>query len=118
MKNQNLILIKKYKFNLALTSIWSNIHGLDKYIDETKPWLLAKNGRQKKIDEVVYNLLNMLHGIAWLIYPFLPETSEKIAKALDIKSLLKGQSSYKDSWTNVKSGTEIKKIDSLFPRLD
>jgi methionyl-tRNA synthetase len=110
-------LIKNYEFHKALNRIWELIHGVDKYIDENKPWKLAKQGKQKEIDWVVYGLLDGLKDLAWLVLPFLPETAVKIGEALQVPGLLKKQPLDKDSWVNVKPGTEIKKIKSLFPRL-
>ncbi|MFH2062421.1 MAG: class I tRNA ligase family protein, partial [Candidatus Beckwithbacteria bacterium] len=105
-----------YENHKALDGIWRFIHATDKYIDEKKPWELAKTGKQKKLDWVVYGLLDALHQLAWQIRAFLPETSNKIIDALNFKPI-SDKSVYKDSWTNIKSGTEIKKIEGLFPRL-
>jgi methionyl-tRNA synthetase len=106
-----------YELHLALEAIWNFIHGLDKFIDETKPWELNKLGKQKEIDVAVYALLDCLKDLAWLIAAFLPETAQKIAEALDLKGLLAKNPIYKDSWTELKPGTKIKPIQSLFPRL-
>ncbi|MFC1627227.1 class I tRNA ligase family protein, partial [Patescibacteria group bacterium] len=106
-----------FKYHRAIEGIWKFIHTADKYIDENKPWELKKQGKQKEIDWVVYGLLDALHQLAWQVRAFLPETSKKIAEALEIKKLLVKQPNYKDSWTNIKSGTKIKKIEALFPRL-
>lgn len=56
----------------------------DKFIEENKPWELAKND-QKKFDEVMKKLVLDLHQIARILVPYLPETSEKIKKALKTK---------------------------------
>lgn len=109
--------IQVYEFHRALASIWRLIHKVDKYIDENKPWELVKQGKQKEINWVVYGLLDVLKDIAWLIYPFMPKAANQIGKTLNLKEIT-NQSVYKDSWTNIKPGTRIKKIDSLFPRLE
>ena len=106
-----------YEFHKALNGVWRFIHAADKYIDENKPCELNKKGEQDKLDWVVYGLFDGLHQLAWQIQPFLPETSRKIARALDLKKLLVKQPNNKDSWTNIKAGTKIKKIEALFPRL-
>ncbi|MBU1085664.1 methionine--tRNA ligase [Patescibacteria group bacterium] len=105
-----------YENHKALDGIWRFIHATDKYIDENKPWELTKRGKQKEVNWVVYGLLDALHQLAWQIRAFLPETSNKIIDALNFKPI-SDKSVYKDSWTNIKSGTEIKKIEGLFPRL-
>jgi methionyl-tRNA synthetase len=109
--------IQAYEFHRALTSIWRLIHKVDKYIDENRPWELAKQGKQKEINWVVYGLLDVLKDIAWLIYPFMPQTANQIVKALNLKEIT-AKSVYKDSWANIKPGTKIKKIKPLFPRLE
>ena len=91
---------------------------MDKYIDENKPWELKKQGKQRKLNWVIYGLLDSLHQLAWQIRPFLPETSNKIAEALGLKKLLVKQPDYKDSWANIKPGTKVRKIKPLFPRLE
>jgi len=108
--------VKKYEFHKVLNLIWSLIHDVDKYIDENKPWELAKNSKQKEVNWVVYGLLDVLKDIAWLISPFLPETAVKIGEAINFEGLKKKNPLFKDSWSSVKPGTEIRKIKPLFPR--
>ena len=100
----------------ALESVWKFISEADKYINQNKPWELAKKDK-KKFNWVIYGLLDSLHQIAWQIYPFLPETATKIAKQLDIKKLLVKNPQNKDGWTNLKPGTKIKLGKPLFPRI-
>ena len=100
----------------ALASVWKFISEADKYINRNKPWELAKKNK-KKFNWVIYGLLDSLCQIAWQIYPFLPETSRKIARQLNIKKLLVKNPQNKDSWTNIKPGTKIKSGKPLFPRI-
>ncbi len=107
-----------YQFDKALRAIWKFISVADKYIDDNKPWQLAKEGKIEELNQVLYCLCDSIHQISWQIYPFLPETSVKIAKALDLKALLKEVPLGKNSWANVKPGTKIKLEEPLFPRLE
>ncbi len=72
--------ISEFKFNEALKSIWELISFCDKYINENKPWEVKENSSQ-----VVLDVLFALKNIADLLSPFLPETSEKMKKALEAK---------------------------------
>ena len=55
----------------------------NKYIDETMPWALAKDESQKaRLEEVLYNLLEGIRRIGNMLYPFMPETGDNIAKIL------------------------------------
>jgi len=106
-----------YELHLALEAVWNFIHAIDKFIDEVKPWVLAKQNKQKEINAAVFILLDCLKDLVWLIAAFLPETSQKIAAALSIEKLLTKNPAYKDSWPSLKPGTKINQIQPLFPRL-
>ena len=57
----------------------------NKYIDETMPWALAKDEDKKgRLEEVLYNLLEAISRIGTMLYPFMPETGEKIASSLSL----------------------------------
>ena len=66
--------INNYKFNECLQWIWKKISSLDKYIDQTRPW--EKNGKELK--KILEKSTRGILEIAFLLQPFLPETSEKI----------------------------------------
>ena len=108
----------EYQFNDALTAVWRFIGEADKYIDQQKPWILAKQDKQDEINWILYGLLDSLYQVAWQIQPFLPDTSRRIAKALAIKKLLVRYPLNKDSWANIKPGTKIKNPRPLFPKIE
>lgn len=108
--------LPQFQFDRAISSIWKFIAEADKYINTNEPWKLTKIDK-KKFNWVIYGLLDSIHQIAWQIYPFLPETSVKIAKILNIEKLLVKNPLNKDSWTNIKPGAETKSVAPLFPRL-
>ncbi|MBZ9569312.1 methionine--tRNA ligase [Patescibacteria group bacterium] len=109
--------VPNFQFNEALSSIWKFITEADRYIEENRPWDLAKEGKIKELNWILYGLLNAIHQIAWQIYIFIPETSVKIAKALKLEKLLVKDPKEKDSWTNIRPGTEVKEIKPLFPKV-
>jgi methionyl-tRNA synthetase len=108
----------RFQFNEVLAGIWRFIGEADKYIDQQKPWQLAKEGRQEELNWVLYGLLDSLHQLAWQIYPFLPGTAVKMADSLGIEKLLVENPHDKDSWANLKAGSKIKNPDPLFPRIE
>jgi methionyl-tRNA synthetase len=77
-------LLDKMELGQALDYIWGIIREDNKYIDENKPWELVKTN-QDKFQEVMEKLLADLFQISELLIPFMPETSEKIKKALEDK---------------------------------
>ena len=73
----------EYKVADALDCLWSLFRRANKYIDETCPWILAKDEAKKdRLSEVLYNLLISLDIGANLLKPFMPETADKILKEI------------------------------------
>jgi methionyl-tRNA synthetase len=72
------------EFDKVLDYIWNIIREDDKYIKDNKPWELAKNN-EDKFKEVMGKLMADLYFISDLLVPFMPETAEKIKKALETK---------------------------------
>jgi methionyl-tRNA synthetase len=79
-------LIKGLEFGKALDYVWTIIREANQFIGETKPWELIKTD-EKKFQEVMQRLLVDIDLVGRLIEPFLPETAEKIKKALATKEL-------------------------------
>jgi len=67
------------RFDRALDAIWDQVRGLNQYIDEEKPWTIAKEGDKDHLREVLAYQVGCLLEIADLLKPFLPETADKIA---------------------------------------
>lgn len=65
-------------FDRALDDIWQQVRGLNQYIDEEKPWVIAKDGDGEHLQEVLSYQVGSLLNIAELLEPFLPETASKI----------------------------------------
>lgn len=66
------------KFDRALDEVWNQVRGLNQYIDEEKPWAVAKTGDENHLREVLAYQASCLLEIANLLVPFLPETAGKI----------------------------------------
>ena len=75
--------MEKYAFQNALAEVFKVISRANKYIDENTPWVLAKSDELKpRLAKVLYNLLETVRICAGLLTPFMPATSEEIAKRL------------------------------------
>ncbi|MEE8131447.1 MAG: methionine--tRNA ligase [Candidatus Paceibacterota bacterium] len=69
-----------FKFSEALSIIWNLISFGDKYVNQNKPWEKGDKKKEAKNKKTIINLIAILDGVAELLKPFLPETSEKISK--------------------------------------
>lgn len=70
--------IDECKFDRALDEVWEQVRGLNQYIDEEKPWKLAKDNEADHLQEVLAYQASCLIEIADLLEPFMPETAVKI----------------------------------------
>ena len=100
----------------ALEHIFELIGRANKYIDETTPWILAKDEEKKeRLGTVLYNLVESLRFSSVLLSAFLPSTSEKIDAQLNITTKSFESLSGFDGTT---PGTKVSKGEALFPRID
>lgn len=101
----------------AMTEIWNLFKRCNKYIDETEPWVLAKDEtKQDRLATVLYNLIEGIHIGAGLIAPFMPETSEKILAQINAKPRAFEDM---DRFGLYESGTHVvPKPEILFARKD
>lgn len=76
--------IKRMELGHVLELAWNTVRADNKYIDDKKPWELKKNNKEE-FKEVMKKLFIDLYQISLELMPFLPETSEKIKKALETK---------------------------------
>lgn len=70
------------RFDQALDEVWEQVRGLNQYIDEEKPWELAKLGDADHLREVLAYMAGCILEIAGLLEPFMPDTSYKIVELL------------------------------------
>ncbi len=73
-----ITLMGNFEFSKAFDYIWSQIRELNKEIDQSKPWELAKNGETARLQTVLHDLVIKLVHAAQLLEPFLPDTSASI----------------------------------------
>jgi len=112
--------MESFQFHNALQAIWKFISKMNKYVDVTAPWELAKKkSSRKSLAAVIYNLLEGLRIISGLIYPVMPDTAAKMQKHLGLDP---NRSFYLldqlKTWKSIKPGTRLPKSIVLFPRVD
>ena len=112
------------QFPSALVEIWRGVSRLNKFIDETAPWVLAKTidtdpASKERLAGVMYTLLEGIRAISILIEPFMPETPAKIRQQLGIAGnpeLTRWETAAE--WGIYPDGTLVEKGNALFPRID
>jgi methionyl-tRNA synthetase len=109
-------LMNEYKTSDAIREVVGILYRANKYIDETEPWVLAKDPNNKpQLGTVLYNLLETIRIAAILLSPVIPETCEKIFAQIN-----SGVKEYESAFVfgGLKSGVSIGKPENLFARLD
>ena len=100
----------------SLDEIWRVVNRANKYIDETTPWVLAKDeSTLPRLGTVLYNLIETIRIIASLLSSYMPETAEKIAGIIGADDL-----SYESVRTFgvTKAGTKVGDAEVMFARID
>lgn len=125
LKNLSEETIKKYEdsmekmeFSVALSTVWQFISRTNKYIDETQPWVLAKDEENRgKLASVMTHLAESLRITAVLLKPFLTQTPKQIFKQLGVND------ENLHSWNSIEnfgqlSSAKVCKEAPIFPRLE
>jgi len=109
-----------FEFHNGLQAIWKFISQMNKYVDVTAPWELAKKkSTHKQLEAVLRNLLEGLRVISGLVYPVMPDTAAKMQKHLGLDS---EEPFYLLDririWKSTKPGVQLPKSVVLFPRIE
>ncbi len=109
--------IEDFDLKKALEVVADFAYFANKYVDDTKPWVLAKNEDNTELKQVIYNLLEMIRHISLLLKPFMPETSSKISgwlggnnEPFDFEKAI--------VWAGLVPGTQVEKAIPLFARVE
>lgn len=105
------------RFDQALETTWTLIRDANKYIDDEKPWSLAKEGKEEDLDRVLAALAEGIRHIGWMLRPFMPQTSETILQSIHQDTEEKTIAEI-STWGLIQTGTTIDLGTPLFPRIE
>jgi methionyl-tRNA synthetase len=110
--------MEKFAFQGALAEIFKVISRANKYIDETAPWVLAKDeALRPRLARVMYNLLESIRVCSVLLLPFIPQSCEKIFAQLGADGAITTWESAQQ-WGLLPAAAVVNKSENLFPRID
>ena len=106
----------EFAFHRALAAIWEFIGVVNRYVDTTQPWALAKDaGKRDRLGAVLATLGESLKMLSIVLAPFLPDAAAKIHASLT----LTGEPQLADAvWGRLPAGARVQKLSGLFPRID
>lgn len=111
--------MEKMQFSVVLSELWSLVSRTNKYVDETAPWVLAKDeGARAKLGSVMLHLAHSLRHIAVMLQPFMTNSPKQIIEQLGLSEVALTWETLGD-FTAIPVGTTVvKKGTPIFPRLD
>jgi methionyl-tRNA synthetase len=106
-------LLDRAELTQALAAIWDRVRRLNRYVEESRPWDLAKDGsRAADLDQVLYSLAEGVRVLALLLLPYMPATSERLLDALSEPGRELAELGSRGG------GQRIERIPPLFPKLE
>lgn len=103
-------------FSSALESLWSFVTRANRFVEECKPWALAKDSAQTaRLDAVLYNLAEAVRVISVLVAPFMPGIAAQIREQLGVDSQCEVLTT-ELAWGRLKPGTQLGTVAPLFPK--
>ncbi|KMY48147.1 methionine--tRNA ligase [Peribacillus loiseleuriae] len=111
--------MEKMEFSVALSGIWQLVSRTNKYIDETQPWVLAKDHeKREELESVMVHLAETLRRTAILLKPFLTQAPEKIFNQLTITDGTLQTWDSLEKFGLIPAQTKVEKGNPIFPRLE
>ncbi|MFW6114989.1 MAG: methionine--tRNA ligase [Thermodesulfobacteriota bacterium] len=109
--------MEAFAFHKALIAVWEIIGAVNKYIDTTKPWELEKTDRTR-LGTVLYTTVEAIKVASVLLWPFIPQSAEKIQHQLGYQEVGLGLPLADiKQWGKIKPVRAISKVPPLFPRV-
>lgn len=115
VKNKFIELMDNYKITDALDSLWQFISSLNKYFDETKPWILAKEGNKERLGTVLTLVTESILKVATFVAPVMPDSSKEVYKRLAIMEEF--NKDFLEGW-NILKGKTIIHGEPLFKKIE
>jgi methionyl-tRNA synthetase len=110
-------MMKEFAFHKALITVWELIGRANKYVDTMKPWAMAKQ-RRERLGTVLNNITELIKIVSVLLWPFMPQTAEKIQHQLGLGAVgLELDLASLREWGGIRQVRPISKAPPLFPRV-
>lgn len=110
--------MNKSEISNAIAAIWQMVGRANKYLEETAPWTLAKNGQPERLNTVLYNVAEVLRLATVMAAPFMPNLPARVWPQLGIEDKPELHTWESLRWGKLPAGTTVKRGEVLFPRID
>jgi methionyl-tRNA synthetase len=112
--------MEQLAFHQALAAIWELVGALNKYLDTTAPWNVAKKeGGTGELEGILVNALTVLRTVALLLYPCMPTTTQRMWEMLGLPGTIdKQRIEEAQAWGAIPEGVQVAQPIPLFPRIE
>lgn len=115
--------IRRFAIHEAIASVWTLVDGLNGYLTEQEPWMLAKDpDARERLGTVLATAAEGLRALAVLLSPVIPKATAKLWTALGVEDslgpLLEQTITEADRWHQLPEGTRVGPLEPLFPRIE
>ncbi len=118
-RNEFIRRFDNYEFSQALESLWLVIKRIDTMISDAKPWELVKDEQQAEtLNAVLYRALETLRWLCVLLYPVMPEATQKIYAQIGLSEDVSKINPENLTYGELQAGTKIGETQAVFPRID
>ncbi|MCD6552165.1 methionine--tRNA ligase subunit beta, partial [Thermotoga sp.] len=115
-KNVYCDLMDSYRLTEALDKIWEFIADANKYFNDTKPWILAKEGKLERLGTVLYNSLEAVFKVALMTLPVMPDTSQEIFRRVSFDE--NPHRDHLETWGVLRAEASVHHGEPLFKKID
>jgi methionyl-tRNA synthetase len=106
-------LLDRAELTQALEVIWVLVRRLNRFVEETQPWVLAKDEADpERLDEVLYNLVEGLRVVTLMLVPYLPDTVDRLLATLGEEGRELAELGSRPG------GRSVERVPPLFPKID
>ncbi|KAF2958905.1 methionine--tRNA ligase [Thermotoga sp. Ku-13t] len=112
---QYLTRMDSYQLTDAVETVMQVLASANKYFDERKPWLLAKQGETRKLATVLYNVSETLKKVAIMFYPVMPNSSQEVLRRL---GETEPRAEHLRTWRTLNVGQRIVHAEPLFQKVE
>jgi methionyl-tRNA synthetase len=118
VRTQTASALEAWEIGTALNTVWRLVRRTNQYIEQCEPWRLAKDPAQAQVlDRVLYSAAEATRICAILLFPFIPQSSDRIMEQLGLPPVAAGAWEHETAWGSVPM-QQVVPGKLLFPRLD
>jgi methionyl-tRNA synthetase len=109
--------VRHFRITEAIAECFNLVRGTNRFVEKSAPWALAKEGKQKELQGVLYTAAELIRIVSVLLFPLMPNKMREIRSVFGLDDSTLSLDSAR-TWFDLQVGNKINLGDAAFPRLD